>query len=214
MTQDSFREPIRGSRSAAVPAALLNSPANRQNVRCRRKLPHFERSGATYFVTFRLADSMPQAVLERFEKQKRLSLAAGKRPATHSARSIERYLDAGAGKCHLRQDAAADSVANVLRHFDGARYRLAAWCVMPNHVHVILRPLNGHKLADILHTWKSYSAKTVNRQLGLSGRLWQREYYDRLIRDPRELARAIAYVAENPKKSCLCNWPWVWVESA
>ncbi|MHB8542016.1 MAG: transposase [Candidatus Acidiferrales bacterium] len=177
-------------------------------------MPHFERSGATYFVTFRLADSMPQAILERFEKQKRLALAAGKSPATHLARSIERYLDAGAGKCHLRRDAAAGSVANVLRHFDGARYRLAAWCVMPNHVHVIFQPLNGHKLADILHTWKSYSAKSVNRQLGLSGRLWQREYYDRLIRDQRELACAIAYVAENPRKARLGNWSWVWVETA
>ncbi|MHB8753936.1 MAG: transposase [Candidatus Acidiferrales bacterium] len=208
MTQDSSREV--GRRSAAVPAALSNSPANGPNVRRRRKLPHFERSGATYFVTFRLADSMPRAVLERFEMQKRLSLATGKR----SARSVERYLDAGAGKCHLRKDVAADSVANVLRHFDGERYRLAAWCVMPNHVHVIFQPFNGHKLADILHTWKSYSAKTVNRQLGLSGRLWQREYYDRLIRDQRELARAIAYVAENPKKARLDNWLWVWVETA
>lgn len=85
---------------------------------------------------------------------------------------------------------------------------------MPNHVHVVARLLPGADLASILKTWKQFSSKTANRLLGQSGRFWQREYYDRLIRDEQEYRRAIRYVVENPLKAGLQNWPWVWSAAA
>jgi REP element-mobilizing transposase RayT len=84
--------------------------------------------------------------------------------------------------------------------------------VMPNHVHVVFQPLAEHKLSAILHAWKSYSAKEANRILRRSGDFWQREYYDHLIRDERDLQRCIRYVLDNPKKASLKDWPWVGAE--
>ena len=91
------------------------------------------------------------------------------------------------------------------------RYRLLAWCVMPNHVHVVVKIFPGHTLSDVIHSWKSFSAKHANRALRLRGAFWQREYYDHLIRDQGELDRAIRYVAANPEKAKLEQWRWVWV---
>ncbi len=80
---------------------------------------------------------------------------------------------------------------------------------MPNHVHVVFQPLAGHGLADILHSWKSFTAKKANRLLGRLGEFWQREYYDHLIRDGEEFQRIVRYVGENPRRAGLRNWPWV-----
>ena len=82
---------------------------------------------------------------------------------------------------------------------------------MPNHVHVVFQPKEPNKLAEILHSWKSYSAQRANMILSRRGALWQREYYDHLIRDGKQLDRAIRYTAENPLKANLKNWPWVYV---
>jgi REP element-mobilizing transposase RayT len=81
---------------------------------------------------------------------------------------------------------------------------------MPNHVHVLLQTIGNFSLAAILHSWKSYSAKAANQILGRSGEFWQREYYDRLIRNAAEFDRATRYIQENPSKASLKNWPWVW----
>jgi REP element-mobilizing transposase RayT len=127
------------------------------------------------------------------------------------ARRLEEYLDSGSGACWLSNSKIAAVVADALRHFNCSYYWLHAWCVMPNHVHVLLEPLPGHPLSDILHSWKSFSAKEANRILYRSGPFWQREYYDHLIRNSDEFTRAVRYVSENPEKAGLRNWPWVWV---
>ncbi len=101
-------------------------------------------------------------------------------------------------------------MAAALRYWDGKRYRLLAWCVMPNHVHVVIRLISGHDLGAIVKGWKHHVSKAVNHALGQSGKLWQREYYDHLIRDGEELERAIRYVIENPAKAGLKNCSWVW----
>ena len=126
---------------------------------------------------------------------------------------IEEFLDSGVGSCWLRDARVAAMMAQALSHFDGVRYRLHAWCVMPNHVHVVIEPLAGHALADILYAWKSYSAKAANRLLGRSGEFWQPEYYDHLIRDEQEYGHAIRYVLDNPKKAGLGDWQWVGADS-
>lgn len=100
-------------------------------------------------------------------------------------------------------------VANAIEHLNGKDYRLLAWVVMPNHVHLVFKLLPGRSLSRTLHSLKSFTAKKVNTLLGRNGALWQREYYDRLIRDEAELERAIEYVRENPLKAGLTDWKWV-----
>jgi len=222
------REAVSSSpdRSAGVPPAVTGASRPRfgeVTIRNRGRLPHWEKESATYFITFRLADSLPQSVLEEIEcecqavaktaSQFHRDLSADERKKTQRLSSpiIERYLDSGTGACHLRNPAVAEKIAHALRYFDEKRYRLFAWCVMPNHVHVVAKIFPGHTLSEVMHSWKSFCAKHANRVLGLSGAFWQREYYDHLIRDQGELERAIRYVAENPEKAKLKPWRWVWV---
>ncbi len=109
----------------------------------------------------------------------------------------------------MRDPRIAAIVADALRHFQGERYRLLAWCVMPNHVHVVFSPLGQNALASIVHSWKSFSAQAANRLLRRSGPFWQREYFDHLVRDEVSLARILRYVGQNPSTADLRDWPWV-----
>jgi REP element-mobilizing transposase RayT len=122
------------------------------------------------------------------------------------------YLDAGYGSCSLREEHIAQLVEEALLHFDGQRYRLLAWVIMPNHVHVLTEVLPGHPLAEIVHSWKSFTAKEANTILGRSGAFWQPEYFDRFIRDEQHLANAIRYIHDNPVKARLVGraeeWPY------
>jgi REP element-mobilizing transposase RayT len=176
-----------------------------------RRLPHWELEGAVYFLTFRLADSLPARALVEWEAE----LSASKRPATEIARErfrrMERALDAGRGSCALAHSEIAQTVVENLRHFDPSRYHLLAWCVMPNHVHVVAQLASEISLAKVLLSWKSYTARRANTILGRSGVFWQREYFDRIIRDAAHLGRAVRYVRDNPAKAGLKDWPWVWV---
>jgi REP element-mobilizing transposase RayT len=109
----------------------------------------------------------------------------------------------------MRDQRVARLVAGALTHFDGERYGLLAWCVMPNHVHAVFRPLEGFALSAILHSWKSFTASAANRVLGRKGEFWQAESYDHLVRDGDDLANQVRYVAQNPCKAGLAEWPWV-----
>jgi REP element-mobilizing transposase RayT len=189
--------------------------------RTRGRLPHWESDQAIYFVTFRLADSLPKSVLRLFELQRQdivaaavangreLSASERKRLEKLFSEEIESKLDAGSGRCYLGQSAVAVIVAETLQHFNLSRYRFYAWCLMPNHVHVLFRLLGEQDLASVAHSWKSYSAKKVNRLLGRSGEFWQREYYDHLIRSEEEFYRIVGYILKNPEKAGLRNWRWV-----
>jgi REP element-mobilizing transposase RayT len=181
-------------------------------------LPHWSQESATYFVTFRLADSLPAAVLDgwRAERRQRTCTATddGLTPVDEQrllalfADRIERHLDAGHGACCLGRGGAARIVADALQHFDGERYRLWAWCVMPNHVHVVVEPAEGHALPQLQHTWKSYTAKAINAHLGRSGTLRQPEYFDHLVRSLESFERFVRYVYSNPEAAGLVDWPW------
>jgi REP element-mobilizing transposase RayT len=207
-----------GKRSAGVPPAIFSPYDSTISIRNRGHLPHWEASSATYFVTFRLADSLPQHVLKRIlfartdipatvaQMSREISDSEGKRLLKLHSRRIEKYLDAGAGACFLENSAVAEVVADSLRQFHDVRYRLCAWCVMPNHVHAIFQVLPGNTWPAILHSWKSFSAKRANEILQRSGGFWQREYYDRLIRDGAEFCRAVRYVVDNPGKAGLKDW--------
>jgi REP element-mobilizing transposase RayT len=188
-------------------------------------LPHIKKEGAAYFVTFRLADSLPALEVDRLVRERAALLAdalAHKRPLTwHEeqqlwawySEKVERLLDAGQGDCWLRRADIAGLVANALKFFDGERYELRSWVVMPNHVHAVVWPRPGHTLGKILHSWKSFTATQANRLLQREHQpFWQTESYDHWIRDDDERVRLVVYVEANPVKARLCarpeDWPW------
>jgi REP element-mobilizing transposase RayT len=178
-------------------------------IRNRGYLPHWESEGGIYFVTFRLADSLPQSVLRELRRTELVKPKEEQR----LAQKLEDFLDKGAGSCILRQPRIADIVTAALRQFDGARYRLLACSVMPNHVHVVFQPLGEYDLGGILHAWKSFTGVEINRQLSRSGPLWQKEYYDHLIRNGEQLKRAVRYTVENPLRAGMKKWPYVYASA-
>lgn len=215
----------RGPLAPGNPAAALLGAAQPRygevRIRNRGRLPHWDKDSGLYFLTFHLADSLPAPVFKKVAERQRILAAAktcGARLspeqqaelAEYSPRRMEVYRDRGWGSCALKDPRVAGAMAAALRFRDGKHYRLLAWCIMPNHVHVVARLLPGADLATILKSWKQFSSKAANFVLGKKGRFWQREYYDRLIRNEAEYIRAIRYVVENPMKAGLENWPWVW----
>jgi alanyl-tRNA synthetase/REP element-mobilizing transposase RayT len=210
--------------TAAVSAAAAGfQPAKGMlRIRSRGYLPHWEREGGTYFVTFGLADSLPEHARAEIEQERKhiedkakfarreLSEAEQRRLDELYSVRMEEILNAGHGACHFKDERCAKVMADALRHFDGDRYKLHAWCVMPNHVHVVFRPMPGFKLADLLHSWKSFVAHECNKLLGRKGEFWRRESFDRLIRDENEFSEKIDYVVRNPSAAGLKDWTWVW----
>lgn len=190
----------------------------------RDHLPHLKKEGASYFVTFRLAGTLPATVLQRCKQEREQILQhalAAKRPLTwqeqeellrwYSAR-VDAYLDAGHGDCFLCQPEIAKLVADALKFFDSRRYELRAWVVMPNHVHVVVWPRPPETLSRVLHSWKSFTSKEANKVLGRTGQFWQGESYDHCIRDDDDHARCVAYTINNPVSARLCARPedWQW----
>ncbi|MCB1024613.1 MAG: S-adenosylmethionine decarboxylase [Acidobacteria bacterium] len=216
--------------SAGVPPAVKNASRVRKDFpevrygeitrRDRGKLPHLEKENGIYFVTFRLADSLPKNVINQFKierneilrvldkTEREPSRAEKKRIDKLFSDKIEEYLDSGYGSCILRNEAIAKTVADAFDQFDRERYDIFSWCVMPNHVHVVFRPLNNNKLEDILHSWKSFTSHKINEILNRQGTVWQREYYDHLVRDQKDFDRVNKYVLDNPKKANLFDWQW------
>lgn len=129
-----------------------------------------------------------------------------------TAQRVEHHLDLGRGACHLAKSQIADVVVSALQHFHGIRYRLQAWCVMPNHVHVLFQLSSEQRLPTVLHSWKSFTAKKCSDILGTSGPFWQKEYYDHLVRNEGDLRRITQYIVENPAKVGLRDWRWVWAD--
>ena len=188
-------------------------------VRTRGYLPHWESPDAIYSITYRLHDSLPRHVIHALAEQRRALERMHNDGATAIDRArirftferfIDHALDAAHGAAHLKDDRIAAIVAENLVHFDGSRYELLAWCVMPTHVHVVLQVYGVGKLAWIVQGWKSYTSKKANEVLGQEGTFWAREYYDRIVRGEEDLNRTIEYVVRNPVKAGLKDWPWVW----
>lgn len=171
----------------------------------RGYLPHCDFPGLVQFVTFRLADSMP--VSRPGEWAHLLKIEDGREKRT----KLEEYLDRGVGECHLRDLRIAKITEDAMLHFHNVRYELLAWCVMPNHVHVLVHVWNW-PLSKMLQNWKSIIAVKANRTLNRRGEFWQREYWETFMRDEEQERVAIRYIENNPVKSKLCklaeNWPF------
>ena len=138
------------SRSAGVPPAFKRTAANGDAIwRSRGYLPHFDTSDLVQHIVFRLADSLPAKISEDIARS---------RHDDHAV-AFDAVLDAGHGRRDLARPEIGSLVQAALISFDGARYRLGAWCVMPNHVHVLVVMKPGYTLDRIVHSWKSYTQK-------------------------------------------------------
>jgi putative transposase len=166
----------------------------------RGYLPHFDSPETVQFVTFRLADSLPRAVAD--------SLTG--RWGIHA--ELDEQPDRSLGECWLKRPEIAELVEGAFLYFDASRYRLLAWCVMPNHVHVVFEPIGDNQLGAVVQTWKSFTAHRANRLLARQGAFWHNDYFDRFMRDEAHLDRTIHYVEENPVKvglvAAAAEWRW------
>ncbi|MGZ8847334.1 MAG: REP-associated tyrosine transposase [Pyrinomonadaceae bacterium] len=183
----------------------------------RGYFPHFDGQGITQHVCFHLFDSLPQSLLAEWpEELRREEVLKARRVDCHVQRERRRRihdaLDRGYGSCLLQDNRIAEIVEDALLHFDGERYALHAWCVMPNHVHTLFTPVGQFRMSGIVHSWKSFTAHECNKVLGRSGKFWEREPFDRYIRNQRHFRNAVSYIENNPVKAGLCkeakDWRW------
>ena len=180
----------------------------------RGYVPHYNNPHTLQSVTFRLADSLPQSKLQQLERE--LCDVDPEKSDAARRKRIESWLDAGMGCCALKHPVLASLMQETLLKFDGDRYRLIAWCIMPNHVHVMIETIGA--LAKIVQSWKSFTgrwAMRMNAGLGLGvpgSALWMREYWDRYIRDGDHFDNVVSYIERNPVAAKLClqpaDWPW------
>jgi len=176
----------------------------------RAYLPHYDAKHGYQMITYRLADALPQCILQAImdekysEKQERIQ--------------IEKHLDKSYGSCVLAKPAIAKIVVDNWCWFDGKKYELMAFVVMPNHVHLLIRIFEGISLSTVVHSWKSYTAKMIKKYLLDTGEqfslstIWQQDYWDRFIRDEQHFFRAVEYIHQNPVKVGLCRTAdrWLW----
>jgi REP element-mobilizing transposase RayT len=158
----------------------------------RGYLPHFDGGEIPQFITFRLADSLPQELLNKWRRELEHEGESAVR------QRIEIYLDQGYGGAWLKDERLATLVQNALLRFDGERYKLSAWVVMPNHIHLLAMPIQGFTLADVMHSLKSFTANEGNKMLKRVGCFWQADYFDRYIRDAKHFESVVHYIAANP----------------
>ncbi len=181
-------------------------------LKTRNHLPHWQQPCATYFITFRLADSIPANMRAEWQVERDAWLKWNPEPwsaeqereyhGRFSAR-VDEWLDAGHGECVLRRTALRDMLEATLRFRDGSEYLHHAWVVMPNHVHVLCSLSAGAKLEKVVGAWKSVSSRKIGRACGRRGTLWGEDYFDRLIRDAEHFANVVRYIRRNPLKAGL-----------
>jgi putative transposase len=176
-------------------------------------LPHWDFEKSTQAITFRLADSLPNEVVKSWQNDL-ATLLDEKLREKELHRLIARYEDTAHGDAVLKNPDCAIIIQNKLIEGHPIRYSLIAWCIMPNHVHVLIRLAEGQSLADTVRSWKGASSIEINRILQQKGPLWQRDYYDRYVRDLEHLHDCIAYIRNNPVKAGWCDKPEDWPYSS
>ena len=171
----------------------------------RGYLPHCDKSNLVQFVTIRLVDSFPASRRGAWEHLLKIEDVRERR------KELESYLDRGVGECWLRDARIAACVEESIWFHHNQSYELLAWCVMPNHVHVLVHVWDW-PLAKMIQNWKSITAIRANRILGRSGSFWQREYWDTFMRSEEQEKKAIHYIDSNPVKAKLSrtdeDWPF------
>ena len=183
----------------------------------RRHLPHWRQPEATYFITFRLNDSLPQSILRELRQLRRIWEEMHPEPrgegdwreyARRYTRLAERWLDEGYGDCHLKLEKYAKLLLTAMSDFQSKRYFLGATVIMPNHCHAVIKPYDQIRLESIVGSWKQYTSRRMNQELGRTGALWGQECYDRIVRDVDHLRRIMRYMAQNPVKAKIPGKYW------
>ncbi len=178
----------------------------------RAYLPHCDFPGLIQSVSIRLFDSVPQAVIERWRRE--LEVTHEKNLRAKLCTRIEAYSDMGYGCCLLAEPRTAKIVESGFLHFDGTRYDLLAWCVMPNHAHIVFVPRADHSMSKILHSWKSHAAHKANQLLDRNGDFWFPDYFDEFMRSTKHLESTIDYVELNPDTAKLVATREQWAVSS
>jgi putative transposase len=197
-------------------------------------LPHWRQEGCTYFVTFRLADSIPQNVADELNYERQLWLkdrgidadsANWKQSLAQLSkderRSYERLvgnllnvsLDKCLGTCSLKDPQIGRHVQGALEFFHGSRILIGDYVIVPNHVHALMTPIDGFELEEILHSIKSFTATQINQELQRRGRFWHRDSYDHIVRDFEQLVAYQEYIATNPSKAGLREGEYIHVRA-
>jgi len=206
------------SASAVFDGARLEPGAPRETTgwHSRGYLPHFDSPSVIQHVTFHLADSLPADVRVRLDEE--LQAVPPDRQDAERRKRIEEWIDAGHGCCVLREPEAARLVQDAFLLFDGVRYQLLAWVVMPNHAHVLFEVVDGWTVGRIVASWKSFTGRRLATLMlaasppAIAHRVWHREYWDRFIRDERHFHSVRDYIHNNPIKAGLVQRPeeWEW----
>jgi type I restriction enzyme R subunit len=178
-----------------------------------RNRPHWKQPGKVHFVTWRQADSLAKVQLEQIKRDREAwNRNYGMQDIITLPREVQRehfrlfrarvelWLDAGAGSCALRHPEARQVILETLHLFEDKRYRLGTLAIAGNHVHVLVVPFPGHDLSAIMHSWKSYTAKAINKFLGRKGKFWQEESFDHVVRSARHLAKYERYILRHVKQ--------------
>lgn len=186
---------------------------------CRNYLPHFENQ-RYQMITYRLYDSLPKEIIDKWKEEvgigdgvqaARLPNIADEPSTLQHQRKllllIDKYEDQGYGECFLRNDNVAQIVKDNLMFHNGKKYNLLCWCIMPNHVHVLVEMFSGISLSEVLHSWRSYTAHQINRVLNRTGQVWMAEYFDRYIRDYNHYQKVVNYIHNNPVKAGFVSSP-------
>jgi putative transposase len=190
-----------------------------------RRLPHIQPQEETFFITYRLADAIPMCKIKEFNEivDQRKELARSKeekyKQQKHYFRLVDGYLDKMANEPYwLKQPAIAEIVADSLHFCDGKFYKLWCYCVMPNHVHLVITTLkNAPPLYTILQKHKRHTAKECNKLLNRSGQFWTHESYDHVVRNNDEFNRIVFYTINNPVKAGFIKnwseWKWAYIDT-
>lgn len=176
-------------------------------VTLRDNLPHWHQQGKIQFVTFRLADSLPQIAIQEIKRKiddfnhnhpKPWDEATAAEYQKNISDRYEKYLDAGYGSCHLRNSKYRKHLSTAIHYFDNVSYNLIAYVIMPNHVHLLFRLIDCNTPDKIVHSIKRNSAIGINRMRGETGSFWMRRYFDRIVRDEADLIKYVEYIRYNP----------------
>ena len=225
--QDTPENVFRLSQSEAepskIPAKSTASPSlhpldkSAPILKTRRILPHWSQDGCTYFVTFRLADSVAAPVWKKWKEQRAIWFETHPKPwdpetqKAYNAKfpaQMELWSDSGYGSCALADVQLRDTVAKVMHRFDGQHFALGDYVLMPNHVHVLVTPHQGHALGSILTGWKRVSGHAILKITGLPKPFWISEDFDHVVRSEKQLQHFKNYIADNPSKAGLTPGTW------
>jgi REP element-mobilizing transposase RayT len=205
-----------------------------QEIYYKRRLPHYYQSNATIFITWRLKFSLPGHIMRQLQKQQE-NFEIKNKQLSDEYRALQKYLqdrkrfnlfDELIAKDTslpwlLKDPQYANIVADALRFYKDSQYNLHCFCIMPNHVHMLItlkESENSHNIfvSKMLYSIKRYTANQINKHRGTKGAVWQRESYDHVVRSPEEMGRIINYILLNPVKAGLVtdwmDWPYSWID--